>query len=64
MNVKRPKRLNEETEDDLMEFQENFLKQNLQPSAKLVRKVASAETNALSDDQVNQKVKYAQSKDK
>ena len=38
MNVKRPKRLNEEDEDDLMQFQNEFLKLNQQPSAKVVKK--------------------------
>ena len=38
MNVKRPKRVHEEDEDELMEFQEQFLKQELKPSVHLVRK--------------------------
>ena len=38
MNVKRPKRVHEEDEDELMEFQEQFLKQELKPSVQLVRK--------------------------
>jgi hypothetical protein len=38
MNVKRPKRINEEDEDDLLQFQEEFLKQKQQPSVKLIKK--------------------------
>jgi hypothetical protein len=40
MNIKRPKRINEEDEDDLMVIQQEFLKQKVQPSVKLVKKQA------------------------
>ena len=38
MNLKRPKRLQEEDEDDLLEFQRQFLQNKTdQPAAKVVR---------------------------
>ena len=40
LHLKRPKRVNDEDEDDLIAFQENFLKNktNEQPAAKCVKK--------------------------
>jgi hypothetical protein len=38
MNVKRPRRIQDENEDDLMEFQEEFLRQKQTSSVKLVKK--------------------------
>ena len=47
-NLKRPKRLGDEGEDDLIEFQEKFLqnKTNEQPAAKCVRKTLGDESPA------------------
>lgn len=41
MEVKRPKRLKEETEDDLILLQEQFIKDKSQPSVKVVREQKS-----------------------
>ncbi len=40
LHLKRPKRVNDEDEDDLIAFQENFLKNktNEQPAAKCIKK--------------------------
>lgn len=44
-NLKRPKRIGEENEDDLIRFQEEFLKnQSVQPAATVVKK------NKLTDE--------------
>jgi hypothetical protein len=38
INLKRPKRVGEESEEDLLKFQEDFLKNKLgQPAAKVVK---------------------------
>ncbi len=47
-NLKRPKRIGEEDEDDLLAFQEEFLKsKSEQPAAKVIRvkKEDNAQTN-------------------
>lgn len=61
LNLKRPKRLNEEGEDDLIAFQENFLKTqaNSAPAAKCVKVYPEAENkNAkpAADDKENERI--------
>ena len=51
MDIKRPKRLNEESEEDLMMMQEEFLKQKSEPSVKVTRKAREP------DDQLKQNQK-------
>ena len=43
-NLKRPKRLGEENEDDLIQFQEEFLKnKSVQPAATVIKKTKPSE---------------------
>lgn len=52
LNLKRPKRINEEDEDDLLRFQEEFLKNksNQQPAAKVIRKTNADDSKKLGDN--------------
>jgi hypothetical protein len=53
-HVKRPKRLGEENEDDLMRFQEEFLKnKSTQPAATVVKKQKQAENESNSMEDLN-----------
>ena len=48
LHLKRPKRINEEDEDDLLKFQEEFLKNKAQigePAAKVIRNPITADGN-------------------
>jgi hypothetical protein len=60
MNIKRPRRVHEEDEDELMEFQEQFLRDSQQPSVKIVRKKHETETNHNNPipEVVEKKVKF------
>jgi hypothetical protein len=55
MNVKRPKRITEEDEDDLMEIQQEFLKQKIKPSVKLVKKNSDGDVAKTSKPPVEDK---------
>jgi hypothetical protein len=61
MNIKRPRRVHEEDEDELMEFQEQFLRDSQQPSVKIVRKKHETKTNNNNNpipEVVEKKVKF------
>ena len=58
MNIKRPRRVHEEDEDELMEFQEQFLRDSQQPSVKLVRKTPESTTINPISEVVEKKVKF------
>lgn len=59
-NLKRPKRINEEDEDELLRFQEEFLKNksSQQPAAKVVKR----ETNVVDESQKGNKLTDKKSK--
>jgi hypothetical protein len=61
MEVKRPKRLIEETEDDLMLLQEQFLKDKSQPSVKIVRETKT-ETKTKENIELKENVSKIQEK--
>lgn len=59
MNVKRPRRVHEEDEDELMEFQEQFLRESQQPSVKIVRKQHESTTKSNpAPENTKEKVKF------
>lgn len=59
-NLKRPKRINEEDEDELLRFQEEFLKNksSQQPAAKVVKR----ETTVIDESQKGNKLTDKKSK--
>ena len=49
-NLKRPKRIGEESEDDLIRFQEEFLKnKSVQPAATVIKKNKLTDENATNN---------------
>jgi hypothetical protein len=53
-NLKRPKRIGEENEDDLIRFQEEFLKnQSVQPAATVVKKNKLTDVNDTTNNVQN-----------
>ena len=61
LNLKRPQRIGQEDEDELLAFQEQFLKiknaSNDQPAAKCVRKYPESEKSTSSEEMSKEKEK-------
>lgn len=58
LTLKRPKRIGEEDEEDLIRFQEEFLRnKNEQPAAKVIKKQQKSEDTIENEKQNDQPIK-------